>query len=166
MKDNITLQEIEYDFIKYKVLLLKLQNKSLKEVLKDKELVNIDKEVIKNIYIESDKVLVKDSEILNTFTKTRELLKTELIEKEAWEAYNSSKEGNIQEVLKEGVEGIETVIKKSNNSHNIKALEIILDCIKERNRMLGNIAPIKAEHSGAIELRDIKINYVVPEGDE
>lgn len=32
--------------------------------------------------------------------------------------------------------------------------------------MLGNIAPIKAEHSGAIELRDIKINYVVPEGDE
>jgi hypothetical protein len=166
MKDNITLQEIEYDFIKYKVLLLKLQNKSLKEVLKDKELVNIDKEVIKNIYIESDKVLVKDSEILNTFTKTRELLKTELIEKEAWEAYNSSKEGNIQEVLKEGVEGIETVIKKSNNSHNIKALEVILDCIKERNRMLGNIAPIKAEHSGAIELRDIKINYVVPEGDE
>jgi hypothetical protein len=44
----------------------------------------------------------------------------------------------------------------------MKALEVILDCIKEKNRVLGHIAPVRNELSGAIELKDLKINYIVP----
>jgi hypothetical protein len=71
----------------------------------------------------------------------------------------------LQEVERDGSKGYERLVKRT-RVENMKALEVILDCIKERNRVLGNIAPIKAEHSGAIDLRDLKINYIVPGEDE
>ena len=159
------LKDIELDFIRYKILFLRLQNKSVYEILKNKEIkqFNLTKEEVETIIKDSSKRLNKDSETINEFTKLRELMKTELIEKEAWEVFNKSKEGTIQTIHRETDKGFEKIEKHTSNTENIKALEVILDCIKERNRVLGNIAPIKAEHSGAIELKELKINYIVPE---
>lgn len=163
------IKDIELDFIRYRIMYLKLQNKSLYEILKDKELksFNLTKGLVSSILSESKSRLSKDSKVLEEFTKVRELMKTELIEKEAWEVFHKSKEGTIQTVTKESDKfGLETSQTVTTNKENVKALEVILDCIKERNRVLGNIAPIKAEHSGAIELKELKINYIVPEDED
>lgn len=165
MEISNSLQNIELDFIKYRVLFLKLQNKSMYEILQDKELkkFNLSKELITEILDESKNWFKKDSDLLEEFTKIRELMKTELIEKEAWETFNKSKEGTIEIIESQSEKmGFQTTTKTKNNSVNIKALEIILDCVKERNRVLGNIAPVKSEHSGAIELRELQINYISP----
>jgi hypothetical protein len=159
---------IEEEFKRYRVLVLYLQGKTVSEILRDRELrkFGVDSEYVRGVIGDSKERLGKDSELLSEFTKLRELMKLEVLEREAWDVFERSKEdGILQEIERESSKGYERLVKRT-KVENMKALEVILDCIKERNRVLGNISPIKAEHSGAIELRDLKINYIVPVEDE
>lgn len=155
----------EKDAVRHKILMLSLRNISNSEIAKHSQIkqYSLTTDDIKNIIESFDTDWKRDNLAVKDFSKPRELRKTELLEREAWKVFESSKLGTTTVTRKTGGrDGEIEIITTKNGQENLKALELVLECIKERNKMVGNHAPVKSEHSGSVELKSIQINYHAP----
>lgn len=159
------LSNSEKDAIKHKIMMLNLRGMTAGEIARHSALkpYGFSSSDIK-MFLESFEDNWKaDNKVIQEFSKLREMKKTELLEREAWIAYEKSKQGVTKTTTKAGGrDGEITVTTHVNGQENIKALELVLECVKERNKMIGNYAPAKAEHSGSLDLKQIQINYHAP----
>jgi hypothetical protein len=160
-----SITSAEKDAVRHKILMLSLRNMSNSEIAKHSYVkqYNLTVDDIKDILKSFDDDWKRDNQAVQDFSKTRELRKTELVEREAWQTFEKSKLGTTTVTRKTGGrDGDIEIVTTKNGQENLKALELVLECIKERNKMVGNHAPVKSEHSGSVELKSIQINYHAP----
>jgi hypothetical protein len=105
----------------------------------------------------------EDFKTLRKFAQTRELRKLNLYEKTLWEYYENSRlPTETTSVITGGKFGDQTTVKSVTSAGDVRAVLGMIDISKERSKIFGSYSPVKAEVSGSIELKELKINYIKP----
>lgn len=88
--------------------------------------------------------------------REEQLAKLDEIEREAWNAWQQSKQDAITHVG--GISADKTVDKTTTAKQvgDPRYLQIVKDCIERRCKMLGLDAPEKIEHGGKLEIETVK----------
>jgi len=149
-----TKTERERDYLKETELYLKgkYQVEIAEEIGITQQQVGYDLRIIQKRWIK-ETILNLDQH------RIKELGKIDQLEREAWDAWEKSKdESNVKITYAKGLtqdkEGkltsssLDKTNKVEDGNGNPKYLEIVLKCIERRCKMLGIDAPAKVEHSG------------------
>ena len=89
--------------------------------------------------------------------KQEELIRLQSVERAAWDAWEKSKTKRTKKGTKlrtggEHGSSNEESLTTENLLGSPEFLNIVKGCVQERNKMLGNYAPVKQEHSGRVGL--------------
>jgi len=135
-----------------KVLELSLQNRTLTDISKDPEL----KELLNKATLAWKE---KNAICLNEI-KQKDLLKLDLLEKEAFKGWKKSQKTKRKKQTKVNFRGNEVVDTEEDNFGDPRYLDVVRSCVQERAKLLGLY-----EHKGdggKVELTKIQINYHSP----
>ena len=107
--------------------------------------ISLDIKAIRKNWMESS---IRDFDAI----KAEQLAKIDNLEREAWIAWNASREDAvaIKQFEVDGVSRYETVTK--GQSGDPRFLQIIQDCIRERLKIIGAYSAERREHSGSVDL--------------